>query len=91
MFSFCKDRWTDQNEQLLIRRFFIGQNSDIISPGLDADPVAGSGSNNRINYRYLHRCSYIVLVSVPRRRGVVLGLMVLLWANMNENMLKQTI
>ena len=41
-----------------------GQNSDVLYPKIDADQVAGSGSNNRINFRYLHKCFYIVLVSV---------------------------
>ena len=60
-----------------------GQNSDVLYPKIDADQEAGSGSNNRINYRYLQRCSYIVLVSISRWHGVVL-----LCAHMNINVLK---
>jgi len=49
------------------------RNIDIIYPKIDADPIAGSELNNRDKLRNVGRCSYIVLVSIVRQHGVILG------------------
>ena len=73
IYLFVSSSVDDEGTKCMKQMMLYSRNIDIIYPKIDADPIAGSELNNRDKLRNVGRCSYIVLVSIVRQHGVILG------------------